>query len=203
MHIVDKVYPSVGLGEGSSKQHICLDRAGIILLGLEKYNKPINTDREGNRSLPLGWEHKVALNDYECWIRKVVEELGGQITLYEVEEANPYLDSMLKPDVMCLIKYNGKGFLFFIEVDMGTEDVPYIKNKINSYVDYYASKQWTKRQWAKLFKTPTFPRVLFFTENGRTKRINSLEEYTKDMSVRFIFGYHNNFREKLIDILKG
>lgn len=203
MHIIDKVYPPVGIGEGTSKQHICLDRAGAILLGLEKYNKPITTDLAGNRSLPLGWEHKVMLNDYECAIVSSMRNLGGKILLYEVEEIHPFNDTKLIPDILCVLSCGGKGYIFFIEVDMGTEDIPYVKAKLESYKDYYISRAWVNKPWAKMFKTPTFPRVLFITENNRSKRVESLREYAAESSIRFVFGYHAEFTDILEGIIKG
>lgn len=202
-HLIDKVYPSVGLGKGSSKQHICLDRAGLLLLDIEKYNKPIKTDKDGNRSLPLGWEHKVMINEYECQIREITKSLGGQVVSYHTETPLPYNDTKLIPDIFCLIKCNGRGYMFFIEVDLGTEDIPYVKSKIDSYTDYYTSRAWVRQSWAKVFKTPTFPRVLFLTENDRTKRINSIREYTKGLSVRFFTDDHNGFYNMLEGIIKG
>lgn len=203
MHVIDKIYPPVGIGEGTSKQHICLDRAGLILLDVDKYNKPIETDLQGNRSLHLGWEHKVMLNDYECSIRRIVAELGGEVLQYEVEEPHPYNDSKIIPDILCLIRCNGKGYIFFIEMDLGTEDVPYVKSKLDLYVDYYMSRAWVSKPWAKTFKTPTFPRVLFFTEEGRGKRKTALQDHTKESSIRFRFGSHSELEFILKDIMKG
>jgi hypothetical protein len=198
MHLIDKVYPPVGIGEGSSKQHICLDRAGIILLELDRYNKMLDS----NRSLPLGWQHKVMVNEYECCITQLMTELDGQIILYEVEEVHALRDTKLIPDILCLLKVNGKGYLFFIEVDMGTEDIPYVKAKLDMYKDYYMSRQWVVKPWGKVFKTPTFPRVLFLTEN-RPKRRKTLQDYTGDSQVRFFFGSHDSFKDLLMGIIKG
>ncbi|MMZ43633.1 hypothetical protein D1872_51970 [compost metagenome] len=199
MHLIDKVYPPVGIGEGTSKQHICLDRAGAILLDLEKFNKIIGPAR----SLPLGWEHKVMLNTYECSIVQFLRDIKGDMILYEVEEPHQYGDSKLIPDILCLFKHNNKGYVFFIEVDMGTEDIPYIKSKLESYKDYYISQQWVTKPWARMFKTPTFPRVLFLTEDNRPKRISSLSEYTEGSSIRFMHGTHNQLRVILDNIVKG
>lgn len=202
-HIIDRIYPPVGLGEGSSKQYICLDRAGIILLELEKYNKPIATDSFGNKSLPLGWEHKVMLNEYECIIRETVAKLGGIVRLYWVEEPHPFHDTKVIPDITCLIVHNKKGYLFFIEVDLGTEDIPYIKTKIDNYKDYYLSKQWVATQWAKVFKSPVFPRILFLTQEGRKKRQITLQDYTKESGLRFQFGFHSELESTLTEIMKS
>jgi hypothetical protein len=197
MHVIDKVYPPVGIGKGSSKQHICIDRAGAILLDIDKHNKIIQTDSMGNKTLPLGWEHKVMINDYEIALRNY------QVIKYDVEEHHPFGDNILIPDIFCLIKHEGKGYLFFIEVDLGTEDIPYVKRKLDSYSQYYMSKAWTRKDWAKIFKTPVFPRVLFLTENGRTKRKKTLEEYTRDSGIRYVVGFHNELGDILDSIIKG
>jgi hypothetical protein len=202
-YLIDKVYPDVGLGQGSSKQHVCLDKAGLILLEAEGYNSPIYFNSVGQRSLRQGWEHKVTLNEYECMIREVTNEIGAEVKMYEVEKSHPYLDTKLIPDIFCLIKYKGKGYTFFIEVDLATETVPQLKDKIDSYRDYFLSKSWTKQPFASLFKNPMFPRILLFTEENHTRRVNILEEYTDEWSLRFTYGFHSQFKQKLEDILKG
>lgn len=203
MHVLDKIYPSVGLGEGSSQQYICLDRAGILLLGLEKYNKPITTDLVGNRSLFLGWEHKVFINEYECMIREVVNNIGGKVILYKVEEPYYYSDNRLIPDMFVFIMYGGKGYVFYIEVDLGTEDIPYIRDKLDKYKEYYMSRTWVKEKWTKAFSTPPFPRVLFITEDGRSKRVKTLRDHVEGGSIDFRFMYHSEFKEMFKNIIIG
>ncbi|MNH31967.1 hypothetical protein D3C79_923800 [compost metagenome] len=151
----------------------------------------------------MGWEHKIRVNDYECWITQTMRDLNGQILLYEVEEPRQYRDTKIIPDILCILKCGGKGYLFFIEVDLGTEDIPYVKSKLESYKDYYMSRQWVAEPWAKAFKTPTFPRVLFLTEDNRPKRLEALQDYTKESQIRFMFGSHNQFQPLLESIIKG
>lgn len=193
IYVIDRYYPKVGNGQGSSQQHICLDRAGLILLEIDKYNKPINCDNNGNKILFLGWEHKVLLNEYECIIRTIVNDISGNILFYKVEENISFLDTQFVPDIFLMIEHLGKGYLFFVEVDLGTEDIPYIKRKIKLYKDYYLSKSWIVEDWAKLFSVPTFPKVLFFTNDGRYKRIETLQNYVSELSIRFHFGFHSEF----------
>ena len=202
-HLIDRIYPSVGLGKGSPKQHICLDRAGAILLELDKFNKPIQLDSQGARSLPLGWEHRIMLNEYKCSMVEVCKSIGAQLKLCWIERPYLYNDTKLIPDMTCLILYNNRAHLFFVEVDLGTEDTLYIKKKIDSYKDYNMSRRWHKEKWSQIFKTPTFPKILFFTENGRMKRKLTLENYTSDSSINFLYGFHENFKASLINMLSG
>lgn len=202
-HFIDKIYPIVGMGKGSSKQHICLDRAGILYMDIEGYNKPIKTDKEGNKSLPLGWEHIVMLSEYQCKAREFFNDGYGSLRHYWTELPHHYADTKLIPDITFVATHKGKGYVFFVEVDLGTEDIPYVKKKLDSYIDYYMSKRWVNTQWAKLFKTPTFPRILFLTENGRDKRINTLREHVKHSSLRFHIDEHDNLFKVLHSIVKG
>lgn len=193
LYVLDRFYPKVGTGMGSSQQYICLDRAGLILLEIDKYNKPINYDNNGNKALFLGWEHKVFLNEYECIIYSLVKDIEAQILIYKVEEPILFLDTQLIPDIFLMIEYLGKGYLFYIEIDLGTEDIPYIKKKINSYKDYYLSKQWIMESWTQLFQKPTFPKILFITNDGRYKRTETLKSFTSELSIKCIFGFHSEF----------
>ncbi len=202
-HVIDRIYPPVGVNKGSAKQHICLDRAGAILLGMEKYNKPIHIDQNGQKALPLGWEHRIAINEYECRTKKICGKLGAKAVLIHTEKPYIYNDTRVIPDLTCVINHNNKGYVFFIEVDLGTEDLPYIKKKIDSYTDYYLSKTWLKEKWARIFKNPKFPRVLFMTEDGRVKRQNTLQEYTKESSIRFVIDFHENFESIVESIIRA
>lgn len=190
-YILDRFYPKVGIGQGSSQQHVCLDKAGLILLDIDKYNKPINYDKNGNKVLFYGWEHKILLNDYECIICQLISNIGAKILIYKVEETILFSDKKFIPDIFILIEYQGKGFVFYIEVDLGTEDIPYIKRKINQYKDYYLSKQWLLEKWVELFEIPTFPHILFLTNNGRHKRIETLKNFTDELSIKCTFGFHS------------
>lgn len=202
LYVLDKFYPRVGIGEGSSQQHVCLDKAGMILLKIEKYNKPINYDNKGNKVLFSGWEHKILLNEYECIIRELINEINAKILIYKVEESIAYLGNQFIPDIFILIEYQGKGYVFHIEIDLGTEDIPYIKRKINQYKDYYLSKQWILEEWEQLFEIPTFPKILFFTTDGRYKRIETLQNYTNELSIKCIFGFHSESKEIIRRCLK-
>lgn len=201
-HIIDRIYPPVGMGKGSSKQHICLDRAGIILLGMDKYNKPIQYDTEGNKSLFMGWKHRIALNDYECRIREYCNSHDLSIIKIESEKDHPYHNTKIIPDIFLFIKNNTKGHLFFIEVDLGTEDLPYVKDKMQGYVNYYMSKSWIREKWARVFKNPTYPQVIFLTEEGRNSRVKSIQDHVNSYSLKFHVGFHSELTKILNSIIK-
>jgi len=202
LYVLDRFYPKIGIGMGSSQQHICLDKAGLVLLKIDKYNKPINYDHNGNKVLFFGWEHKILLNEYECVICELINDISAEVLIYKVEENISFFDNQFIPDIFLLIEYQGKGYVFFIEVDLGTEDIPYIKRKINQYKEYYISKQWIMESWEKLFIVPTFPRILFFTIDGRYKRVETLQKYVSEMSIKCIFGFHSEFKDIIMDCIR-
>lgn len=202
-HVIDRIRPPVRQGEGSSQQYVCLDRAGIILLGLDKYNKPIYINNIGNKSLFLGWEHRVLINEYECIIKEVITRLGGRLLIYLSESPVMFNNTKLIPDIFILMSRNNKGYLMYIEIDQGTEDIPYVKNKLNSYMDYYISKRWLQEPWARVLSPPSFPGIYFFTQDNRSKRIATLQNYTSEKSVKFKFYFHSQLPLIIEDILKS
>jgi hypothetical protein len=206
MHIIDRICPKVGIGEGSSQQHVCVDRAGAILLDIQEgFNKFIQ-GTEGNKWLPQRWRHVVAINDYEILIRDIVRDMGGEVLYYTVEREIKYAHTCVKPDILCLIRWEGKPSLFIVEVDLDTEDMKTLKNKVHNYKACYLSGAWRNTKWARAFKTdrPPFPKILFFTEDDRPKRVKTLKEYVKDTgSVKFQADHHCNAREIIVDTIMG
>jgi len=120
-----------------------------------------------------------------------------------VEEPYYYGDTKIIPDVFIFIACGGKGYVFYLEVDLGTEDIPYIKDKLDKYKEYYMSRAWVKEKWTKAFDVSPFPRMLFITEDGRSKRVKTLSNYVEGGSVDFRFMYHSEFKEVFSSILKG
>jgi hypothetical protein len=206
-HIIDRIYPTLGPGQGSSKQYICLDRGGYGIIGIEKYNKPIFLDSQGNRCLFSGWRHKVELNECECQLLELMKNIDGSILYYEVEESYEYHNiegetKKIIPDIICILKVQGKGFLLAIEVDMGTEDIPSIKSKIDAYKHWHLSKTWVTTSWSKKFKNPVFPRMVFITDDN-IRRIKTINDYMKDGSIRYKVGYREMFTDLIKEIIKG
>lgn len=202
-HVIDKYYPKVGLNRGSSQQYICLDRAGIILLGLDKYTKPINTDDTGAKTIVSNWQHRVLLNDYECLLIKICKDLGADILFYDSECICPYNNSTVIPDIIVVIKHNGKGYSFILEVDRSTERTSVLKNKVDNYVGYSLSREWVSQKWAKIFKNPTFPRICIVTEDNSTRRTESIREYTSSMELRISCVKGGEFEQYIFNTLMG
>jgi hypothetical protein len=207
-HIIDRICPKVGLGEGSSKQYICLDRAGVILLGEDynEHNKMI-VDNDGNKSLISGWRHRVAINDYEILVRDIVNGLGGKVLQHKTEKPVPYGNNTVIPDLFFMVHCDGRTSVFFVEVDRGSEDVPFLAKKFDKYRECFRYKQWMKMEWAKAYAkaygSVPFPKVLLFTEDGRSKRVESLRSRSgSTQMLTFIIDYHCNAEETIGAIIK-
>lgn len=202
LHIVDRICPKLGVGEGTSKQHVCLDRAGFMLLEKEQ-NKYIQ-GKDGNKSLPSNWKHKIAIYDYEVLIRNIVESIGGEVIDRWVEDPIKHNNTSLIPDLMVVVKYK-RYHILAIEVDLCTEDVKTVRGKFENYKQCRHAGTWAHKDWATMFKNPVFPKILFFTNNGRAQRVERLgkiasEEYS---GLRIKVDFHENAREVIQTILKG
>lgn len=172
-HFIDKYIPQLPQGMGTSQQYVCLDRAGVIYLELEKYNKPIRYTPDGQRYLPADWRHHMQIIDTECYLRK---NYNVRFVYQEKSRRFGPLKQKLIPDLFAFIRSEKQGDVFFIEVDMGTEDIGKVKYKIDRYNEYYWSRDWRKEDWTKRFVEPPFP-CLIVTTVDKHQRINALREY--------------------------
>jgi hypothetical protein len=208
LHVIDRIRPKVGMGMGSSKHYVCLDRAGFLLLDVKPY-KYIQ-ERDGIKFLNQKWEHLAMIHDYEIMVRELAKEMGMVGLCYWVEEPIYYDNTSVIPDLLCVIqKDNEYPISFFIEVDLDTENIPALKGKVENYRNCYMSKTWTKEEWAldirRAFpnKPVQFPRILLFTNDGLTRRVNTMREYVKDTgSLKFHVDYHSNARKIIEKIIK-
>jgi hypothetical protein len=143
------------------------------------------------------------INEYECRLRKMCEESSLSMPMYIVEPEYKYGDRKIKPDIVCLIANNKIGHLFFIEVDMGTEDIPYIKDKLTNYTEYYSSRLWIQEKWARVFRSPSFPKLIFLTEDGRSRRVESIRKHSKDLPISVTVGEHKDLCSMIESMTKG
>lgn len=177
-HFIDRFYPSVRTGEGSSQQYVCLDRAGAVLFDLGPFRKPIRYGPEGERYLPQDWRHHSLIIDAECAIRKEFD-----VVLMEQEERRIFgRDRILIPDILTIVRVQNKGGAFFLEVDMGTEDIGIIREKVERYKQYYWSRAWMREKWVGLFKAPIFPSLIFLNNSSEQRR-EAIRRCTKESNL--------------------
>lgn len=187
-YYIDRVFPPVELYKGSSQQFVCLDKAGWYLLGYDKYNKPFKI-RDGILSLPSGWKHYETILDIDCYLRNKYNTL-----LSNIQRKIKFQEKEFIPDLLSVIESKENGFVFFIEVDMGTEDSKIIKDKIKIYNDYFQSNGWKEGVWNQYFEEPVFPMIIFYTN-----RIHILRKIKMNTIIHPILS--SNYQETFSQIL--
>src|SRR5205085_11124417 len=108
MHCVNKAAPKLPLGEGTSKQYIWLDRAGLKLLDQE---------RRARNELPQDYKHKALTLDIYCELHEGEREGLWSLRYIQVEKA--YANGKIIPDLLAVVKFTGsnRGAILAIEVD--------------------------------------------------------------------------------------
>lgn len=205
-YCIDRVQPTVGIGEGSSQYHITLDRAGAILLGIENFRSIVIYDPSSypSKRLPMYYKHTIGIVDMKCTITELLREIEGEIVYWGLEEENKIhfkfkKEFTLKPDVIAILRKNQNGFIFFYEHDQGTEFRNIIKAKIEAYAAYRLSNIWINQRWAKIMKVPTFPTLVILTA-GDEKRIEWIEKISKSSGINIVVDSIEN-RYKIISKL--
>lgn len=109
LHCINKFYPPVPIRAGSSKAHICLDRAGA---------KAIQVDTQIYKKLPINFKHKVLTTDFRIAAYKIGWGWGTAEKLI----------NNVQPDI-----YYNVGTQIFVEIDTGTEGYNTLKKKAYKY----------------------------------------------------------------------
>lgn len=210
-HFIDRVFPNVLPGAGSSQAVIALDRAGAIVLDAQF--KPVirhQKDRFGNiaRILPINYRHTLGVNDFEVSLVQWCFSNGAEILRWRLDFENVRRFSYngewsIRPDGFGIVKTpNGKGKAFFFEYDTGTEDVRYrtkfkkLTAKFKGYAAYKSSGAWMQEDWASKLKE--FPVMIFLSEDKR--RIEPLRELAATMGLNSIINEFEN-RDSIIKFM--
>lgn len=201
---INKAYPPKIYGEGNNQAVLSLDKVGASLINVPY--RPIiksTTDKLGyiQKELPKQYKHTLGINDFECKVVEFCNQHNMELLRWRIAHQNKKCFALgnktmtIIPDGFGVVKLNIDTIIsFFLEYDTGTEDIrnkhsfKRIKNKLYTYVLYYASKEWLKEDWA-LFN-PTFPYVFFITEDD--KRIAPLKEFSTTLPIKVIITHKNN-----------
>jgi hypothetical protein len=183
LHFINKWSPRLAIGEGTSKQFAALDRAGI---------KYLNLERRIRYDIPQNWRHQSMVMDLYCAVIKG-NRRGDWESKY-LEPERKQASTSLIPDLIAIIKKDGKGVAFFIEVDRSEKRESDEKKKLRQYRDWYLSKTWVEEQWAKVTPKPFFPVVLYLFDETKPRwrrRASTLKKEAKELGLKSVFiGYH-------------
>lgn len=214
--VLDKIHEKQGVGKGNSPAIVSVDRAGSILLGKPHKRRIIQRDvvHKGkvyvSRSLPANYRHINGVNQLEVETILIAEEHGYEILEWLLEEAKTFHfnneKATLIPDVLLIIKIEEELIGIFIEYDTGSEGLrekepKVITEKLKKYRRYSRTQLLLEEKWQKYFKQPTFPFLLFVTEDA--KRIKFFNEEAKKMGLRALGVYHEKFKVVLPKLLEA
>lgn len=215
---IDKVHEEAKYRNGNFPAIVALDRAGAIVLGLNKQFKRrikhdemriIDTKKYIFRSLPSNYLHIHGINELECQTILLGEELGFNVFKWDLEEKNTRLFMyneriILIPDIFMILRVNNKAFLAYIEYDTGKEDYrhkdkfPTLREKLEKYQKYKLSGTWKNEKWAEF---SPFPLILFVTEDK--SRISYVNEKGKKLGLKILAFHSDEYKDNLRTLLKA
>lgn len=212
-HCIDRWFPPVSEGAGSAKQHLILDRAGLLALakkrGMPTTDERIRKWRKRNR-IPQDYGHTLKIIDFYAMLHLLNRQLGifqdqegkdktvGEILRWEegsakitfpmrVEGRNQNIT--IKPDAFCIYKWNQQGGfkMFYLEADNATEEMETLQTKIRRYAAMYESGTWRDTQWARATQGRLFPAIVFLLhDEDQAKELRNFAK-RQDTQVRFLF----------------
>lgn len=160
--------PNGGLGGGSDPYYYALDRAGQMIARPNKANYWREPYPEASFL-----KHRLAVTELYVTCREqsdsgwtpTLEKFQFEPTCWRRVPTPFARDRTLRPDAFLVIAKDGKHRPRFIEVDMGTERLERIGEKVKLYVDYSAlGKEHEKYNGI-------FPRVVFLLLDENRKRL--------------------------------
>lgn len=194
MHAINKVSPQLPVGEGTSKQYVWLDRAGVKLLNIE---------RRIRHELPQDYKHQSLVLDTYCALVVGHREKDWQAKHLVTEVG--YQSSGLIPDLTAILRRENKGTILFIEVDRSEKKESVEKAKLLKYKEWELSRNWVAEPWNQHLPKPYFPTVVYLFDESRPRwkrRLGVLQKYSEQIGLRSVFLGITNFRSYLIAALR-
>jgi hypothetical protein len=198
-HCIDRWFPPVGEGLGSSQQHVVLDRAGAKILALkgekeaEKWKK--------RKYVPQTYSHSLKIFDFRAMLSVLQKQADFQIKTWRMEKKNAMKFPLgsgkkgeVQPDALCIYSQKQRLKAFFLECDNDTMDDNQLKSKIQRYVQLYKSEEWKTTDWAKLLKA--FPPVLIIMHNQESIRKLNAYIHRIESNIRFYLTTYDSLMEK-------
>jgi hypothetical protein len=203
-YLIDRWYPPVDSGAGSSEAHYVLDVCGAKLLAKSLGHDIAKVNYKRRVYVPQTYRHTLKVYDFKAMLHVLNRQLGvidggtvGEIMMWKMEhetkliyhrqtEDGRTVKDWLVPDALCAYKYRANGALklFFLEADNATEDIETLKAKMRNYIMCYRSGEWQEQKWAKLFQG-MFPAVLVLLHDK--DRAEQLARYSRNLKSNILF----------------
>lgn len=129
-----------GAGRGSTVTAYALDTAGYRLL-TERLNQKVVQSKVRRPGVPSERFVQHILAASELYVSLIEAERAGQFQLrtFQAEPAAWWpngLGGWLKPDAFLVVSNGTVDYLWWVEVDLGTESLPTVVRKLRTYVDF-------------------------------------------------------------------
>jgi hypothetical protein len=219
--LVDRFFPPVDSGAGSSEAHYMLDNMGAMTLSVYLGYDRRNIKWKKRTYITQDYMHTMKVFDFKSMLYVLNRQLGvigegtvGEILHWRSNRESRILDDKekqdrlrmvyrtedgkkgeIEPDALCIYKYNAKGSakLFFLEIDNATEDMNTLQSKIRRYVECYRSGVWRDTQWGKA--TGMFPAIIIVMHSQ--EEMGKLCRYSRTIksNLRFLFTTYDKLHE--------
>lgn len=196
-HLVDRFYPPVDSGAGSSEAHYILDTVGAKVLAQKLGFNMENIKFKKLTYVGQNYGHTLKIIDFKAMLHLLNKQLGtGEIIRFQIEHAarikyrtHDGKKGELIPDAFCIYKYTSDRVkLFYLEIDNATESIEVLQSKIRRYVECYKSNAWRETDWGIIGAFPAVIIVLHNEERALIKYARSLKS-----NVRFLFTTYDQF----------
>lgn len=132
-----------------------LDEGGIYWLEVQGH--------EARRVSPLLMRHDIAVADFMVAAIEEVERVGGSLEWEGVKETE--IEMGIRPDATGRVQLaDGRGLVFFLELDRASENRRFLDKKIARYVKHYKEGGWRVR-----YEREKYPPVLVVTTGGEAR----------------------------------
>lgn len=141
---IDRFFPITENGKGSEPAHIVLGPVGAKILNIKGFRRI--------KTVNKNWRHTVMINEvfanfflkYQiiCWKKEVKMKWEDHATRQKQQQA----------DVLMGYIYNEKEKYALLEIDMGTESIKTLMNKVKNYNEYFQTSYFMKDSWQPYLK---------------------------------------------------
>lgn len=180
---IDRFFPLKEFTKRSDFVHVVLGSVGAKLLKIEKFRKI--------KTLNQNWRHTVMVNEIFS-----VFSLKFKINSWRREIKISWEDHSTKkhtqqPDVFVRYVNQNKEKFAFIEMDMGSESIGTLLNKVKNYINYYKTYEFKVANWQPYRKDniAIIPEIIFIMKYKKDAEIlkRRLVKINSDIVFKVIF----------------
>lgn len=165
---------------GSPEAYYCLGINGIMAVAA-KARENITAIKKKRRQVAktshIFWKHQIMLNEVLIAFELAGKRLNDCQIKFSTDNIQiiTRLNKVFRPDGYLVFSYQGKTYPIFLEVDLGTESLKRIQEKMGNYLNFGLSGEYMKLFGYKYFK------VLFVVSSAsRLANIKKLIEKKTD-----------------------